>query len=78
VVSFSDLQHLQPGMEEDLVAWWIRGHKRLEKAFRKDFDSLVVLAWWQTWKERNERIFDPGHTARQPVQLVQAIRDEGL
>jgi hypothetical protein len=65
-------------MEKDLAAWWIRDRKRLDKTRRKGFDSLVVLVWWQTWKERNARVFDSGHTAMQPVQLVQSIRDEGL
>jgi hypothetical protein len=51
--------------------------KRTSTLGGSGFNSLVILVWWQIWKERNARIFDPGHTLRQPAQLLQSIRDEG-
>jgi hypothetical protein len=44
---------------------------------RKGFDTLVILVWWLIWKERNTRVFDVGHVAKQLMQLLQGIRDEG-
>jgi hypothetical protein len=73
-----DLQGLQPGVEEELGLWWLRCRKRINKAMRKGFDTLVVLVWWLIWKEGNVRLFDVGHVAVHSVQLLQGIRDEGL
>jgi len=50
---------LTPGnLDESLADWWSRSRKRLQKADRKCFDSLVILTSWMIWKERNARIFD--------------------
>jgi hypothetical protein len=40
-------------VEEELGLWWLRCRKRIDKAARKGFDTLVVLVWWLTWKEPN-------------------------
>jgi hypothetical protein len=67
---------LQPAVEEELGLWWLRCRKRIDKSMRKGFDTLVILVWWLIW-ERNTRVFDVGHVAKQLMQLLQGIRDEG-
>ena len=50
---------LTPGnLDESLADWWSRSRKRLQKADRKCFDSLVILTSWMIWNERNRRTFD--------------------
>jgi hypothetical protein len=71
------LQQLQPGVEEELGPWWLRCRKRIDKVLRKGFDTLVVLVWWQIWRERTARVFNDKHVTVQSAQLVQGIRDEG-
>ncbi|KAG2538450.1 hypothetical protein PVAP13_9NG381214 [Panicum virgatum] len=42
----------------DLADWWNASRKKLQKAERKCFDSLVILISWLLWNERNRCIFD--------------------
>jgi hypothetical protein len=54
----SGLQHLAPDHDANLPDWWCDSRKRVPKAQRKGFDSMVVLACWGLWKERNRRVFN--------------------
>jgi hypothetical protein len=54
--------------------WWLLARKQVPKVRRRDFDTVVVLAHWRIWKERNSRIFEG---AKHSVQEVfQGIRDD--
>ncbi|KAG2653087.1 hypothetical protein PVAP13_1NG426757, partial [Panicum virgatum] len=52
---------------------WIKLNKRIAKADRRCFDSLVVLTCWILWKERNRRTFD--HHACTIADLQTLISD---
>jgi len=58
----------------DLADWWNASRKKLQKAERKCFDSLVVLVSWLLWNERNRRIFDKVSTS--VADLSTAVREE--
>lgn len=50
---------LTPGnLDDSLPDWWTRSRKKLQKADRKCFDSLIILTAWMIWNERNRRTFD--------------------
>lgn len=57
-----------------LAAWWTRSRKRVDKADRKTFDSMVLLISWCIWLERNCRTFNS--TEKNVVQLIQTIIDK--
>ena len=66
---------LTPGnLDESLADWWSRSRKRLQKADRKCFDSLVILTSWMIWKERNARIFDSKQLT--VAELLLRVKDE--
>ena len=46
-----------PVQEEDVLAWWLRNRKLLQKHVWKGFDSLFFLISWKLWKERNAGTF---------------------
>ncbi|GJN32057.1 hypothetical protein PR202_gb20530 [Eleusine coracana subsp. coracana] len=50
-------QQLAPSPHDSMVDWWIEARKRVAKACRRAFDSLVVLVVWSLWVERNARVF---------------------
>jgi len=54
--------------------WWTTSRKRLAKAERKCFDSLVILTSWMIWNERNRRTFD--RRAKTVSQLVSSLEEE--
>uniref|UniRef100_K3XSL4 DUF4220 domain-containing protein n=1 Tax=Setaria italica TaxID=4555 RepID=K3XSL4_SETIT len=57
-----------------LAAWGTRSRKRVDKADRKTFDSMVLLISWCIWLERNCWTFNS--TEKNVVQLIQTIIDE--
>jgi len=61
-------------VDQSLADWWFSAHKRIAKADRKCFDSMVVLTCWWLWKERNRRTFD--HQAHSTTELLALISDE--
>jgi hypothetical protein len=54
--------------------WRTSLRKLLPKDLRRGFDSLVLLAGWLLWKERNDRTFN--RVASTLTQLVAAIHQE--
>jgi hypothetical protein len=48
--------------EEDVLVWWLRSRKLLQKQVRKGFDSLFFLIGWTLWKERNTKRRKPHFT----------------
>lgn len=56
------------------MVWWTTSRKLLPKELRRGFDSLVLLAGWLLWKERNATTFN--RVASTPAQLVAAIHLE--
>jgi hypothetical protein len=57
------------------VNWWLQARTLVPNAFRRGFDSLVLLVSWEVWKERNRRTFNGN--SRTPAHLLALIRDEG-
>jgi hypothetical protein len=55
--------------------WWAFARKQVARENRKCFDTLVVLASWLIWKERN-RTFD--HVVRSPEELLVCVKDEAV
>jgi hypothetical protein len=61
----------EPFLDMDVVTWWLRSRKQIEKGQRKVFNSLVVLVAWQIWLQCNTQVFR-GDT-RSPVGMVDDI-----
>jgi hypothetical protein len=40
-----------------MVDWWLAARKRIPKAHRKAFDSLVLLVCHSIWLQRNAKVF---------------------
>ncbi|GJN11283.1 hypothetical protein PR202_ga29462 [Eleusine coracana subsp. coracana] len=68
-------QILTPTADSAIVDWWLTARKRIPKAHRKGFDSLVVLVTWEVWKERNRRVFQ--RTSRNVMELLTTIQEVG-
>lgn len=69
--------HLQETVfvqEEDVLEWWLKCRKRIDKQLRKGFDSLFFLIGWTIWKERNARTFNATSTLAN--QLALQIQEE--
>ena len=66
---------LSPNVNDrELIGWWKAVRKRLQKADRLCFDSVVVLISWFLWKERNNRTFD--RVSNSVPQLLSLLLDE--
>ena len=63
-----------PVQEKDVLAWWLRNRKLLQKHVWKGFDSLFFLIGWKLWKERNARTF--GGEPTPPGNLACLIQEE--
>ena len=50
-----------PQLTDTLSSWWFRERKRFCKKDRRGFDTLVILACWRLWKQRNARAFNNVH-----------------
>jgi hypothetical protein len=61
------LQHLLPEHDDIFANWWVHSQKMVQKEKRKGFDSMVVMAAWMLWKERNDRVFN--NSMRQAAHL---------
>lgn len=68
-------QHLCPGNDSSLVDWWLQARAQVPNPFRRGFDTLILLASWEVWKERNRRTFD--NLSKPPAEVISLIRDEG-
>jgi len=62
---------IMPQQEEILADWWLR----LPGEARPVFDSILLLACWNLWKERNNRTFRDSSSTAQDLFL--AIVAEG-
>jgi len=51
------LSALVLGDDGDIADWWLLQRRRVDKASRPLFDSLLLLVAWSIWKERNARVF---------------------
>ena len=47
------LQEVVLVQEENVLQWWLRNRKLVDKQVRKGFDSLFFLIRWTLLKERN-------------------------
>jgi hypothetical protein len=54
----------------------MRNRKHVSKDGHKGFDTVVVLAAWEIWKECNSCVFN--RSLRLAASLGSHIRDEGL
>lgn len=50
LLRFSGSQGLTPTQEEKLIDWWLQSRKRIARALKKGFDSMVVLTARTIWK----------------------------
>ena len=70
------LDSLLPQHDDEIVDWWLRQRMELQAEARAVFDSLLMLASWMLWKERNNRTFrDATSTVH---ELFRAIVTEGV
>jgi hypothetical protein len=70
------LGSLTPQYEESIRAWWDKARGRVRKQDRKRFDTLVILASWTLWKQRNARVFGNTSAQRNSTQIVTSILEE--
>lgn len=49
---------IAPRHGAEVASWWMDSRGQVPPAFRKGFDSAVLLLSWLLWKERNSRTFD--------------------
>lgn len=71
------IQRLQPAnweQTEDFGQWFLNLGNSCAATKRDGLRSLVMLAVWEIWKERNRRVFN--NAARSTDQLLHAIQDE--
>ena len=66
------LATLMPERDEDVASWWLRQRIRVDSVERPLFDSMLLLAVWSLWKERNSTVFG------RPASGVQAVVREVL
>ena len=59
-----------------LLEWWEEGRRRIPPGHRRAWSALVQLIWWNTWKERNARIFN--NVTSSVPQVQQRIIEELL
>jgi len=75
VLTKCNLLRLAPSLQNsEFTLWWLRSRKRMRKASRKSFDSLVILVAWTLWKERNQRVFQRANLSG--PELCSLIMDE--
>ena len=60
----------------DLADWWTTSRKRVAKADRMCFDSIVILTSWMIWNERNRRTFDS--KIKTVPELLACLEEEAL
>ena len=63
-----------PQQTSTLLDWWQLGRTSLPQVLRRSFDSMVLLATWCLWKERNRQTFD--RRSRTPSELLSIIMEE--
>jgi hypothetical protein len=51
------LDSLLPQHDDEIVDWWLRQRMQLQVEARAVFDSVLMLASWNLWKERNNKTF---------------------
>jgi hypothetical protein len=52
--------HIAPAATKTFIYWWVGSHKRISKECGKVFDSIVILAVWCLWVQRNDKVFGIG------------------
>jgi hypothetical protein len=64
-------QRAPTGAEQSLADRWTQARRNLSKRDRRAMDSLIVLACWIIWLERDDRIFhNRCKTQSQIVDLI--------
>jgi hypothetical protein len=66
----------EPQQHANLERWWTEARKRVRKEDRRWFDTLVLLAAWTIWKQRNARVFGNLHKQLSPEQMIATIKEE--
>jgi hypothetical protein len=63
-------------LESNLERWWTEAWKRVRKLDRRRIDSMVIITAWTLWKQRNARVFGHVREQKNPMQVLEAIREE--
>jgi len=59
------------------MEWWLSNRKRVDKHFRRGFDSIMFLIGWMLWKQRNARTFDGStRTARELAVDIRLVAED--
>jgi hypothetical protein len=66
----------EPGHDRSFEDWWCVARRRINKADRRRFDTLVILTAWSIWKQRNDRVFGNSRNECNEVQLIEKVRVE--
>ena len=59
--------------EDTLEVWWSANRTRVRKEWRRDFDEMVLLVYWQLWKNRNAWVFGNIRQRFSPEEMVRRI-----
>ncbi|CAM0950376.1 unnamed protein product [Alopecurus aequalis] len=65
---------IPPQNSASLLDWWTDSTAQLPHQARRAWCSVVQLAWWSVWKERNSRIFS--NKASSPLAVFGNFRDD--
>lgn len=69
-------QSLQPNMDDQLEAWWLRARACFHHKERRGFDAFVILTVWTLWKQRNSHVFNNIRVQCTAMELANRIWDE--
>lgn len=70
LLSALGLEAIAPSRDDKLVNWWLRCRGMLGADSRAVFDSVLLLATWCVWKERNNRTFNRVAASLQAMLLA--------
>ena len=54
--------------------WWRAALRKIDKLLRYQFSGLVLVFWWNIWKERNARVFRA--TSKTAFEVAGSIKED--
>ena len=69
-----DIPH--PSSTDTFVDWWLRTRVGFHGKQKRGFDSLIIVAAWSLWKQRNAKVFNRSEQVKDYNELARAILEE--